>query len=310
MIGTGDVVLTDINRSTSKLLIDENLEGKMLVSDLSGRPVAEFNKSYGQLMMLGISPGTYRVTNNKYNNMVDEARITIPGNDSYRLALNDFSRGTVEWTRVRGGKKENQVFDDFDSQMDNLFDSDEGGEYLIESGNMHFSGYGGPAVIFTSIAGEVGVFTGGKGGVILNDSFVFGGGGYGLVNPIRLSTYTDDQLPESNKYLNLGFGGFLFEYYYRPKSLITYSAGLLIGGGGYMFSDSFDSEGDTGSNGEDPDSFFSMHPELNMYINFTRFFRMGGGIGYVFFSGINSDYFEDDDFNGLSMSLVFQFGWF
>ncbi len=309
MIGTGDVVLTDINRSTSKLLVDENLEGRMLITDTAGRPVAEFNKSYGQLVMLGISPGTYHITNNKYNNTVDEASITISTGSSYRLAQRDFSRGSVEWTRTRGTPVEEGFFDDFDSQMENLFDSDDGGEYLIESGNMHFSGYGGPSLFFTRIAGEVGVFTGGKGGVIINDSFVFGGSGYGMVNPMQTNAFTNDQLPETKKYVNLGFGGFLFEYYYQPKNLITYSAGTSIGAGGYTFSDNLESE-DTQPSTQDSQAFFSMHPELNAYVNFTRFFRMGGGIGYVFFSGINSDYFDDSDFNGLTVNLVFQFGWF
>ena len=52
----------------------------------------------------------------------------------------------------------------------------------IESG-----GFGAPVVKMTSMMDEFAVLLGGRGGWILNRTFVLGGGGYGLVNDV----YTD-----------------------------------------------------------------------------------------------------------------------
>jgi hypothetical protein len=311
MIGTGDVVLTDINKSNSKLLVENSIEGKLLIADLQGRPVAEFNKSYGQEVSLGIPSGTYNVTNNRYNNTVESAKITVPSSSSYTLAQSDFSGTSTEQTRSRGSYDEPEFFNEIDERMNYLLGPDDsgGGEYLFRRGDLNFSGYGGPATIITGIANEPGVFTGGKGGMILNDTFVFGGGGYGMVNPLQTSAYTGDQvqIPDTHTYVGLGFGGFLFEYYFMPKNLVTYSVGGLIGGGGLTFIDNLDSEN---SNNTDTQSFFAMYPSANAYINVTRFFRIGAGVGYLFFGGIDSEYVSDSDFNGVTLNLVFQFGWF
>ncbi|NIN69246.1 MAG: hypothetical protein GTO63_32105, partial [Anaerolineae bacterium] len=53
-------------------------------------------------------------------------------------------------------------------------------ETLIE-GDVRHGGFGGPVVKFTEVNNEFGVLVGGRGGWIINDSFVLGAGGYGLV---------------------------------------------------------------------------------------------------------------------------------
>lgn len=44
-------------------------------------------------------------------------------------------------------------------------------------------GFGGPATAFTTIHGDFAILVGGRGGWIVNHSFVLGGAGYGLATP-------------------------------------------------------------------------------------------------------------------------------
>lgn len=56
---------------------------------------------------------------------------------------------------------------------------------LIGSGEIENGGFGGPVVKVTSINGESAVFVGGRGGWIINHTFVLGGAGYGLVTNVN-----------------------------------------------------------------------------------------------------------------------------
>jgi hypothetical protein len=53
------------------------------------------------------------------------------------------------------------------------------GDETLFSGNVEHGGFGGPVVKFTQIKDEFGVLVGGRGGWIINHSFVLGAGGYG-----------------------------------------------------------------------------------------------------------------------------------
>lgn len=318
MIGTGDVVMTDVNRGSSRLIVGDSVEGKIYVRDQNERLVAEFNKSYGQEMVIALGAGTYTVINNSYDDLVSEAEISLGSDESYTLDENHFSKGRRESTRERGTVIENEgsdqnsrndFFERMESNLDNLFDEDSGGgEYLLRSGHMTFSGYGGPSVMFGRINDQTAVYVGGKGGVIINNSFVLGAGGYGLVAPLKTETLTgNQQVPDDDRYTFLGFGGFLCEYYLFPKKLVTYSAGLLIGGGSLYYADS---EAEEDYADESGTTFFATHPELCVLVNFARFFRMGAGVGYLYTKGIHDDYYYSGDINSLTFNIEFQFGWF
>ncbi|MBN1426023.1 hypothetical protein JXA88_15850, partial [Candidatus Fermentibacteria bacterium] len=49
-------------------------------------------------------------------------------------------------------------------------------------GPIENGGFGGLVVKFSQLADQTAVFVGGRGGWILNHTFVIGGGGYGLAN--------------------------------------------------------------------------------------------------------------------------------
>ncbi len=60
--GAGDLVLTDLRATTSKLVLPEGVDGRIFVRDEEGRLVAEVNKAGDQEVGIGIEPGEYTVT--------------------------------------------------------------------------------------------------------------------------------------------------------------------------------------------------------------------------------------------------------
>lgn len=173
-------------------------------------------------------------------------------------------------------------------------------ETLFNMSDSTFSGYGAPVVRFTNIGGDFAVLAGGRGGLIINESFVIGAGGYGLAYP-RDRKVT---VAGAEEKLYLGYGGGMIEYYFMPKKLVNFSAGVLIGGGSAMNGRQHN------SNPTYTDRFFAIEPELNAFINLARFCRVGAGVSYRYSYGLKTEGLKDKDFRGVSGSLIFEFGWF
>lgn len=110
-----------------------------------------------------------------------------------------------------------------------------------------------PEVKFSAIDGRFANFVGLRGGVLLNDRFLIGAGGYGLTNM---------------GYPGMGYGGLVLEYSIQPDNLIHLSVGGLVGAGGVTW-----------------ESFFVAEPEARLRLNVTNWFRLGFGGGYRFIGG-------------------------
>lgn len=309
MMGTGDVVMTDVNTTDTRLVVSDEVEGRIFIKDSSDRLIAEFPKSYGQPVVLGIESGKYTVIATDYNDRIRQAELTVPGNSEFVLQNRHFKSQRAEITTVRGSEPKSGSFP-FDSEglRESFNDVDvPETESLISWENVRFSGYGGSQTFGAALGSGTGVWTGGKGGVIVNDSWVFGGSGFGLITQGTKTISDSEQIPDDRQYTSIGFGGIMMEYYFFPKSLISYSLGCTIGSGGYSFgSKQLDDE----ESGDYSGAFFAMMPEVNAYVTVTRFFRMGAGLGFLYFNGINNDYFDDSSFNSLTVNFIFQFGWF
>jgi hypothetical protein len=173
---------------------------------------------------------------------------------------------------------------------------DEAPRTLFSVADLHFSGHGGPVFRGTSLGGKPGFLAGGRGGLIVNDSLALGFGGCG-------TGYTEAEavFEGEEKRVGFGYGGFMAEYYFFPKDLVFFSLGCLVGGG---------SAADFSYRYDDENVFFIVEPEANVYLNVTRFFRMGAGVTYRYTNGVDLDGFDDEDMRGFSGSLLFDFGWF
>ena len=60
--GAGDLVLTDLNRSSSSLAMDEDVGGRVFIHNDVGRLVVELTKVYGKRLEIGLVPGQYEVS--------------------------------------------------------------------------------------------------------------------------------------------------------------------------------------------------------------------------------------------------------
>jgi hypothetical protein len=173
---------------------------------------------------------------------------------------------------------------------------------LIGSGDIENGGFGGPAVKVTSINGEPAILVGGRGGWIINHTYVLGGAGYGLVTNVR--TKNTDSV---HQFIQMGYGGLDLEYIASSNDLVHLSLGLLIGGGGIGFKNNAD---DMLDNHRTMESFFVLEPSAHANLNVTHFFRIAGGVSYRYVNGLKSPLSTNTDLSGLSAVLTLKFGKF
>lgn len=184
-------------------------------------------------------------------------------------------------------------------------------ETLIGNGEVSHGGFGGPVVKFTQIKGEPAVLVGGRGGWIINHSFVIGGGGYGLVTSIDADNETIVSSFGSKPYINFGYGGFEMEYIINSNQLLHFSVAALIGGGGVSYrNDLWDNHEDWDDWDSPHDAFFVFEPSANIELNIVSFFRINAGVSYRFISGANLDNLKNSDLAGPAASLTLKFGSF
>jgi hypothetical protein len=175
-------------------------------------------------------------------------------------------------------------------------------EQVLVSGEVESGGFGGPVVKLTSINGENALMVGGRGGWLINHSFVIGGAGYGLVTDVNAKV-----VDSVHQYLDMGYGGLDLEYIASSNELLHLSIGLLIGGGGVGYrnenSDSFNTH-------HQMKGFFVLEPSAHVNLNVTHFFRIAAGVSYRYVNGLNSTLSTNADLSGPSAMLTFKFGKF
>jgi hypothetical protein len=177
-------------------------------------------------------------------------------------------------------------------------------ETLVGTGEITHGGFGGPVIKYTGIKGESAVLVGGRGGWIINHTFVIGIGGYGLVNQIKGNFLFNNKYPV----INLGYGGLELEFIIQSDRLIHYSVGALIGAGGVSYRESLWEDWDKLYAGND--EFFVFEPAINLEVNIISFFRINAGISYRFISGLLYNDLDNKDLAGISGVLTLKFGSF
>ena len=163
----------------------------------------------------------------------------------------------------------------------------------LVDGPVRSGGYGAPVVKFGDVANLFGVWAGGRGGWILNESFVIGGGGYGLTNQAHLAFDA----------LEMGYGGLDLEWVNRPNELVHVSLGVLVGGGGATYYPGNTLVGFYSG-------FFVAEPAVNIMLNVTPMFRIGVGATYRAVESLSLPELTNDDLSGFTGQLQFKFGKF
>ena len=163
-------------------------------------------------------------------------------------------------------------------------------ESTLVSGEFHSGGFGAPVVKFSSAVDKFAVFVGGRGGWIINHTFVLGGGGYGLANDIRLTDI-------GTRDLEFGYGGLELEYINSSDNVFHFTVYTLIGGGGITT--------DFGD-----DAVFVLEPAVNGELNITTYFRINAGVGYRWVSGVDTPGLSTSDMSAFVGQMSLKFGAF
>jgi hypothetical protein len=172
-----------------------------------------------------------------------------------------------------------------------------------QNGTTNIGGFGGPIIKFSEINNQLAVFTGGKGGVILNHNWVLGIEGY------ILGTNVSQNLEKQD--LNFIYAGVFGGYIFKWNQTFHLATSLMIGWGGVGYSD------DTiiYSNFEHhkyliDDHLLILEPNLELEVNIAKHFRMGIGVQYRTALAVDLPTFNSSKLSGFSGAISFKFGEF
>lgn len=101
LVGSGDLVLTDLRSTGAGVELDAELVGDLYIRDADGHLVAELKKAAGQTLDLAFAPGNYRVTLVTSGQVLD-ARLTLKAGERVSLTETRFQVLTPERTARRG----------------------------------------------------------------------------------------------------------------------------------------------------------------------------------------------------------------
>jgi hypothetical protein len=101
MSGTGDVVITEIWKSTAVLVLKEVIGGKIYIHNQNNVLVVELNKFAGQEISIGLDTGVYRIINID-DSAIREAKVTLKSGQSTELDLENFTQTDKIPTQLRG----------------------------------------------------------------------------------------------------------------------------------------------------------------------------------------------------------------
>lgn len=103
LVGSGDLVLSDISTAESILVLNSDLQGKIYIrNNDTGILISEIKKSAGNSIPLALSSGNYKVTMIQENQTL-EANAKLKSGRSVSLAAKKFKKVDTTDTRTRGG---------------------------------------------------------------------------------------------------------------------------------------------------------------------------------------------------------------
>jgi hypothetical protein len=102
LVGSGDVVVTDLRGTDATLVFPEAAAGRFFVRDRDGRLVAELRKVRGRPVELGVESGAYRVVRDD-GERLGEARLTLARGGRATVPVEGLAAVGRERAAVRGG---------------------------------------------------------------------------------------------------------------------------------------------------------------------------------------------------------------
>ncbi len=105
LVGTGDLVLTDLRAADASLVIDGELGGRVHVLSATGGLVVEVAKPTGKPVELGLEVGEYRVVIDDGAGNVGETKLFLKPHASERVGKSALTPTSLEATVRRGDEK-------------------------------------------------------------------------------------------------------------------------------------------------------------------------------------------------------------
>jgi len=155
--------------------------------------------------------------------------------------------------------------------------------------------YGGPMVSVTTVDSQMALLSGGRGAIIFGNTFLIGGGGYGLSIPV------EKDVAGTPYNINFGYGGLELGVTMGSDWLLHFTSNVLLGAGNVSYQDS----------AGDSSHLYVIEPHGYLEINVLAWMRICLGAGYRFVLGVEGvQGLTNSDLWGPSGELLFKFGSF
>ncbi len=262
MSGTGDVVMTDLRKNKTLLVLNKEIFGKIFIHDIDDHLVLEFRKHAGKEISLGLDEGKHRITMIA-DNKTSEFFVNLKSGKKSFVFQTDFLHTDRIITRSRGGKTQN-----IQHKKKRKFN------FFIEMNLSTLKTNNVKQTLF-----------GANTGIVLDNNLILGFGGYGNLSVVKVPEGLDDN------YTIGGYGGLIFGYEFFSNKKINLRLTTLWGAGVEIKAkkqDLFSWDYDPFLN-EDAEPFFILEPELSTVINLNRNVKFKIGLGYRIVGETRSD---------------------
>ncbi|HAR43445.1 MAG TPA: hypothetical protein DCS07_12575 [Bdellovibrionales bacterium] len=105
LAGSGELVMTDIRNTNSRIVFEEKLLGRFYIRDKDEKLVAEVDKYVPKPVAVGLEPGNYTITSYR-SGKIAGASANLGPNHALKLAGSDFHNLEGEVSAVRGDENE------------------------------------------------------------------------------------------------------------------------------------------------------------------------------------------------------------
>ncbi|MCR5253096.1 MAG: caspase family protein [Treponema sp.] len=103
LVGSGDLVLSDISNSDSVVMLSEGLKGRVIIRDKNGKLVSEINKNSGKPVFLALEKGDYSATIIK-DTVTLQGSFPVTSGRVYEISEKSFNVIATSAHRLRGGE--------------------------------------------------------------------------------------------------------------------------------------------------------------------------------------------------------------
>lgn len=179
-----------------------------------------------------------------------------------------------------------------------------GAEETLLKGEVDHGGFGGPVAQWTLIDRDSALLVGGRGGWIIDHTFILGGAGHGLV------TRPTHQTSLGRRRMEFGYGGVELGLVLLSERLVHIYLHALVGGGQVGLRDESMHDRDNDPMDGLHDAVFAGDAGIDAEMNVTSWFRVTLGAGYRLIRDTELETVTNADLSGPQASLMLKFGSF